>query len=117
MAKTIFAITDITSRSIRLNSSKEDQQPQLDIPTNNCYIILTVSISEQFITIQNNPMAFDGSLTLSVLPVPAGPDGQVPSLSCSAAVMVIQHFSVSGVITNRVVAPRYSNPYSKMKFT
>lgn len=50
------------------------------------------------------------SLQDSVLPVPAGPAGFAPNLICNAPVMVIQHLSVSGVITNLVVAPKYSYP-------
>jgi hypothetical protein len=48
------------------------------------------------------------SLVDSVFPVPAGPAGFAPSLICKALEMVIQHLSVSGVITNLEVAPIYS---------
>ena len=48
------------------------------------------------------------SLQLSVFPVPAGPAGFEPSLICRAPVIVIQQRSVSGVITSRVVGPKYS---------
>ena len=51
---------------------------------------------------------FAKSLHDSVFPVPAGPAGLAPSLIFKAPVIVIQHRSVSGVITSRVVAPRYS---------
>jgi hypothetical protein len=47
------------------------------------------------------------SLQDYVFPVPAGPAGLAPSLICNAPVIVIQHLSVRGVITNLVVAPRY----------
>jgi len=48
------------------------------------------------------------SLVLSVLPVPAGPAGAAPNYILSAPVIVIQHLSVNGVITNLLVAPIYS---------
>lgn len=47
----------------------------------------------------------------SVLPVPAGPAGDAPKWIFNAPVIVIQHLSVNGVITNLVVEPRYSYPY------
>ena len=53
-------------------------------------------------------IAFARSLVDSVLPVPAGPAGLAPSLIWRAPVMVIQHLSVSGVMTSLVVAPMYS---------
>ena len=52
-----------------------------------------------------NPLA--KSLVDSVLPVPAGPAGAAPRWLATALVMVIQHLSVRGVMTNLVVAPRY----------
>jgi len=58
-------------------------------------------------TIQYLPRDLAKSLQDSVLPVPAGPAGFAPSFICSAPVIVIQHRSVKGVMTNRVVAPRY----------
>ena len=57
---------------------------------------------------QNCPKAFAKSFVDSVLPVPAGPEGQAPSLMFNAEVIVIQHFSVKGVITNLDVQPKYS---------
>jgi hypothetical protein len=48
------------------------------------------------------------SLVDSVLPVPAGPAGAAPNLSAIAPVIVLQHLSVSGVITSRPSDPRYS---------
>jgi hypothetical protein len=57
---------------------------------------------------QYRPNAFAKSLQLSVLPVPAGPAGAAPNLIANAPVIVIQHLSVNGVITKRVVAPKYS---------
>lgn len=55
----------------------------------------------------NLPKAFARSFVDSVLPVPAGPAGLAPSLWATALVIVIQHRSVRGVMTNREVAPRY----------
>jgi hypothetical protein len=54
------------------------------------------------------PKALAKSLQLSVLPVPAGPAGEDPNLIPNAPVIVIQHLSVSGVITSLLVAPKYS---------
>ena len=56
-------------------------------------------------------IAFARSFVDSVLPVPAGPAGFAPSLMCKAPVIVIQHLSVSGVMTSLEVQPMYSNPY------
>lgn len=55
----------------------------------------------------NLPKALAKSLVDSVLPVPAGPAGDAPSLLANADVMVIQHRSVSAVMTNLLVAPKY----------
>jgi hypothetical protein len=56
---------------------------------------------------QSLPNAFAKSFVDYVLPVPAGPAGLAPSLFASADVIVIQQRSVSGVMTNLDVAPRY----------
>jgi hypothetical protein len=56
---------------------------------------------------QYRPRDFAKSLHDYVLPVPAGPAGFAPSFMCRAPVMVIQHLSVNGVMTNLVVAPKY----------
>ena len=56
----------------------------------------------------NRPRALARSLVDSVFPVPAGPAGDAPSLLANAEVIVIQHRSVSGVMTNLEVAPKYS---------
>lgn len=53
----------------------------------------------------------------SVFPVPAGPAGFAPNLFANAEVIVIQHLSVSGVITNLEVAPKYSLPYYNLDIT
>jgi hypothetical protein len=59
-------------------------------------------------TTQNIPNALAKSLVDSVFPVPAGPAGAAPNYMFKAPVIVIQHLSVKGVITKRLVAPRYS---------
>ena len=43
------------------------------------------------------------------------PAGLPPSFRWNAPVRVIQHRSVSGVITSREVAPSYSYPYGMMQ--
>jgi len=68
-------------------------------------------------TIQSIPSALPRSFVLSVLPVPAGPAGAAPNLIYKAPVIVIQHLSVRGVMTNLVVAPKYSYPYLIVAFT
>lgn len=57
------------------------------------------------------PKALARSLVDSVFPVPAGPAGADPSPMLRAEVIVIQHLSVSGVMTILVVGPMYSDPY------
>ena len=91
-----------------MNSSKHDQAPCCAKPLNNLFIILAVIWSEQLNTIQSLPSALAKSFVDYVFPVPAGPAGEAPSLLASAEVIVIQHLSVRGVITNREVAPKYS---------
>ena len=66
---------------------------------------------------QYRPSALAKSLHDSVLPVPAGPYGAAPNLIPNAPVIVIQHLSVSGVITNLVVEPKYSYPYINLALT
>lgn len=51
------------------------------------------------------PRPLARSLVDSVFPVPAGPRGFAPSFKSRAPVIVIQHRSVSGVMTRRVAAP------------
>lgn len=68
-------------------------------------------------TTQYFPIPLAKSLVDSVLPVPAGPAGAAPNFIWSAPVIVSQHLSVKGVITNRVVEPKYSYPYSKKALT
>lgn len=68
---------------------------------------MAVIWSEQLKTMQSLPKALAKSLVDSVFPVPAGPAGDAPNLLAMALVIVIQHLSVRGVITKRLVAPRY----------
>jgi len=70
--------------------------------------MLAVIWSEQLNTMHNLPKALAKSFVDSVFPVPAGPAGLAPSLLATAEVIVIQQRSVSGVMTNLEVAPRYS---------
>ena len=65
----------------------------------------------------NLPNPFARSFVDSVLPVPAGPAGFAPNLLAMAEVIVIQHLSVRGVITNLEVAPKYSYPYYILDIT
>ena len=52
-----------------------------------------------------NPLA--KSLVDYVFPVPAGPAGAAPNLILMAPIIVIQHLSVRGVITNLLIIPKY----------
>lgn len=112
-----YAITDNTSISIRLNSSKHDHAPYSDNPANNLPIILYSIYSEQLNTTHNYPNPLLKSFVDSVFPVPAGPAGAQPNFMFTAPVIVIQQRSVKGVITNLLVAPKYSKPYFILAFT
>ena len=103
--------------SILLNSSKQAQAPCWANPLKSLFIIPAVIWSEQLKTMQSLPNPFAKSFVDSVLPVPAGPAGAAPSWLDKALVMVIQHLSVRGVITNLVVGPMYSYPYLKKEVT
>lgn len=81
------------------------------------FIIAAVIWSEQLNTIHNLAIPLAKSLVDYVFPVPAGPAGFAPKELLIALVIVIQHLSVRGVITNLVVAPRYSYPYTKTELT
>lgn len=70
-------MTDNTSTSIRLNSSKQDHAPYWAKPLNNLDINLYSICSEQLNTIQNMPNTLAKSLVDSVFPVPAGPAGSL----------------------------------------
>ena len=56
---------------------------------------------------QSMPSPLAKSLVDYVLPVPAGPAGAAPNLILMAPMMVIQHRSVSGVMTSLLITPRY----------
>lgn len=71
-------MTESTSMSILLNSSKHDQAPPYAKPEKNLPIIKTFKPSEQLKTTHCLANAFDKSLTVSVFPVPAGPSGAPP---------------------------------------
>jgi hypothetical protein len=66
-------MTESTSNSILLNSSKHDQEPQEISPLKNLAIAVTSNASEQLNTTQCFAIALAKSLVVSVLPVPAGP--------------------------------------------
>ncbi len=71
---------------------------------------LASSPSPQLNTTQKRPSARARSLTVSVLPVPAGPAGAPPSDSASALVSASRARSVTGVATSRGGAPKNSQP-------
>eukprot|EP00960_Hanusia_phi_P052209 761318-Hanusia_phi.AAC.2 len=70
MVITCWAITDSTSMSMRLNSSKQAQAPEDASPLKNFPIA----------------SAFPRSFVVSVFPVPAGPAGAPPRQRCMALV-------------------------------
>jgi hypothetical protein len=70
---TYYAMTDKTSISILLNSSKQVQAPVEQRPMNSFCSILMLIYSEQLKTTHNRARFRANSLQLSVLPVPAGP--------------------------------------------
>lgn len=75
-----IAITDNTSISILLNSSKQPQNPVITNPSNKSFIFFTSIPSLQLYTNTNLPKFLPKSFTVSVLPVPAGPYGLPPRL-------------------------------------
>lgn len=101
-------MTDKTSISILLNSSKQAQAPCCASPEKSLLIIWAVIWSEQLKTMQTRARPLARSFVDSVFPVPAGPAGAAPNWLAMAEVIVIQHLSVKGVITSLVVAPKYS---------
>lgn len=110
IVKSCWAMTDSTSMSIRLNSSRQLQAPCCDRPEKSLPIILQSICSEQLNTMHSIPNPFARSLVDSVFPVPAGPAGAAPNLILMAPIMVIQQRSVSGVMTNLLITPKYSYP-------
>ena len=71
-------MTESTSRSILLNSSKQHHAPEAARPLKNLAIAMKSRPSEQLNTTHYTAIAFARSLTDSVLPVPAGPSGAPP---------------------------------------
>lgn len=95
-------MTERTSNSILLNSSKQAQAPQQASPLKNLDIAATSNWSEQLKTIHYLAVAFAKSFVVSVFPVPAGPSGAPPKFNCKAPINVLKHQSVKGVITNQL---------------
>jgi hypothetical protein len=81
-------MTERTSSSILLNSSKHAQAPQQASPLKNFAIASTLSYSEQLNTMHCLAAAFAKSFVVSVFPVPAGPSGAPPKLSYRAPINV-----------------------------
>lgn len=78
MVISCWAMTDSTSISILLNSSKQHQAPDCASPEKNLPIILKSRPSEQLKTTHCIAKALARSLVVSVFPVPAGPAGAPP---------------------------------------
>ena len=89
MVRICWAMTESTSMSIRLNSSKQAQAPHWANPEKNRPMVLKSSESEQLKTTHWTARALARSLVVSVLPVPAGPAGAPPKFRCSAPVSVM----------------------------
>ena len=86
---TCVETTDKTSIDIRLNSSKHPQKPVWDKPEKIRAVVSMSICSEQLLTITPNPKLRPKSLTVSVLPVPAGPAGAPPKIRFKDWVKVI----------------------------
>ena len=99
------AMAERTSTPMRLNSSRHAHAPERTKPSNSRSVILKVTPSEQLKTTQRRAMLLAKSLTVSVLPVPAGPAGAAPRPMRSAEVIVRKTRSVMGVMTSRGCAP------------
>jgi hypothetical protein len=83
------ATTDNTSSFILLNSSKQHHAP-LELNPLKKVPIMVYSISgPQLNTLHSLAKFLARSLVVSVLPVPAGPDGDPPKLSLIAPINVI----------------------------
>lgn len=82
-------MTDKTSNSILLNSSKHDQAPALASPLKNLAIAWVFNPSPQLNTIHYTATALAKSFVDSVLPVPAGPSGAPPKFKCNAPTRVL----------------------------
>ena len=82
-------MTERTSSSILLNSSKQAHAPQQAKPLKNLAIAATSSWSEQLKTMHYLADALARSFVVSVFPVPAGPSGAPPKFSCKAPIKVL----------------------------
>ena len=83
-----WAITESTSTSIRLNSSKHAHAPQHARPAKNFAITITSHWSLQLNTMHYFATDLARSWMVSALPVPAGPYGAPPKFSCKAPIRV-----------------------------
>ena len=99
-----------TRSSSRLNSSKQPNAPTRHTPRNRRPIAWKSNCRSQLKTSTRRPSAAPSALTVSVLPVPAGPKHSPKQRARSAWVSVRNTAVVSGVCTRRSGAPRYSNP-------
>ena len=70
-----YETTDKISIFILLNSSKQAHNPLAQTPLKNFDIASKSRVLEQLNTKQGLPIFLASSLTVSVLPVPAGPTG------------------------------------------
>lgn len=82
-------MTERTSKSILLNSSKQDHAPEEVSPLKNLAIAWVFKPSPQLKTIHYTATALAKSFTDSVFPVPAGPSGAPPKFNCNAPTNVL----------------------------
>ena len=80
-----------------LNSSKQPQVPICAMPKSSRPIDWKSKESSQLNTNTILPRFWPSALTVSVLPVPAGPKGEPPHLWLSACAIATKQFSSSGV--------------------
>ena len=102
---TYCATTESTSTSIRLNSSKQPHDPESARPAKIFPRVLLSIQSEQFEITTQKAKFLPKSLTVSVLPVPAGPCGAPPLCMLSAFVRVMYALSVNWVTTSLPLLP------------
>ena len=107
---------DIMCGSMRLNSSKQTQNPVAASPLKNLIALRYSKFDEQFIIKHVFPSYLDSSFTVSVFPVPTGPSGAPPQQQLSAIKRLLRHLSVKGVMTRRCTLPRYSKLYFHQAF-
>lgn len=105
MILTYYDTTESTAGSIRLNSSKQIQHPDSHEPERVAPIAYVSTSPLQLTTTHILPSYLLRSLTVSVLPVPAGPDALEWYLLLIALVIVMIIRSVSGVTTKRPLKP------------